>query len=140
MIENTPAATRKRSALGSYFSLFSSISTLLCCALPSVLVLFGLGASVASVLSELPWLVAWSRHKQWTFAISGLLISGSFLYTYWIAPRLARREQCAADDPSACDTASRLSKIILWLSAFLYCIGFFVAFMLGPILARMDAN
>jgi hypothetical protein len=39
--------TRKRSALLSYFSLFTSLSTLLCCALPSLLVLFGLGASVA---------------------------------------------------------------------------------------------
>jgi len=47
----------KQSALLSYFSLFTSVSTLLCCALPSLLVLFGLGASVASVLSFLPWLV-----------------------------------------------------------------------------------
>ena len=57
----------KRSALLSYFSLFTSVGTLLCCALPSLLVLFGLGASVASMLSFLPWLVTLSRHKQWTF-------------------------------------------------------------------------
>ncbi len=46
----------KRSALLSYFSLFTSFGTLLCCALPSLLVLFGLGASVVSMLSFLPWL------------------------------------------------------------------------------------
>ena len=40
--------TNRRSSLLSYFSLFTSLSTLLCCALPSLLVLFGLGALVAS--------------------------------------------------------------------------------------------
>ena len=50
----------------SYFSLFTSLSTLLCCALPSVLVLLGLGRTVASALSSLPWLVSLSRHKAWT--------------------------------------------------------------------------
>ncbi len=33
----------KRAALLNYFSLFSSFSTLICCALPSVLVLLGMG-------------------------------------------------------------------------------------------------
>jgi mercuric ion transport protein len=65
----------KRSAVLSYFSLFTSLSTLLCCALPSLLVLFGLGASVASLLSFFPWLVTLSKNKQWTFSISGALIA-----------------------------------------------------------------
>src|SRR6202051_2351003 len=93
--------TARRSAILSYFSLFTSLSTLLCCALPSLLVLFGLGASVASMLSFFPWLVALSRHKQWTFAISGALIVLSFLNTYYIAPRL-RAQECSSDNPSAC--------------------------------------
>ena len=74
----TTVATSKRSAVLNYFSLFTSLSTLLCCALPSLLVLFGLGASVASMLSFMPWLVTLSRHKQWTFAVSGVLIAVSF--------------------------------------------------------------
>jgi len=45
-----------RSGVLGYLSLFTSIGTLLCCALPSLLVLFGLGATVASVLSAAPWL------------------------------------------------------------------------------------
>jgi mercuric ion transport protein len=36
-----------RSGALSYLSLFTSLGTLLCCALPSLLVLFGLGATVA---------------------------------------------------------------------------------------------
>jgi mercuric ion transport protein len=78
----TATQTTRRSAVLSYFSLFTSLSTLLCCALPSLLVLFGLGASVASTLSFLPWLVTLSRHKQWTFAISGGLIALTFLNTF----------------------------------------------------------
>ena len=129
--------TRKRSAVLSYFSLFTSMGTLLCCALPSLFVLFGLGASVASVLSSMPWLVTLSRHKGWTFALSGILIAFSFVNMYYIAPRLQMR-RCSPDDPSACENASKLSKIMLWISAGMYSVGFFVAFALGPILTRLD--
>lgn len=131
--------TRERSAILSYFSLFTSLSTLLCCALPSVLVLFGLGASIASMLSFIPWLVTLSRHKQWTFSISGLLIALSFVNTYYIAPRI-RAKQCSPDNPSACEDASKLSKFLLWLSAGIYTVGAFVAYVLGPILARLDMH
>src|SRR5260370_36795854 len=55
----------------SFLSLFTSLGTLLCCALPSRLVLLGLGATVASFLSSAPWLVSLSRHKLWVFALPG---------------------------------------------------------------------
>jgi mercuric ion transport protein len=126
----------KRSALLSYFSLFTSLGTLLCCALPSLLVLFGLGASVASMLSFLPWLVTLSRHKQWTFTISGLLIALGFVNIYVIAPRV-KAKTCDPDD-RACDDASKVSKIVLWMSGAIYAVGFFVAYVLGPILTRLD--
>lgn len=130
--------TRKSSFL-SYVSLFTSVGTLLCCALPSLLVLAGLGATVASTLSVLPWLVALSRHKSWTFAISGTMIAASFLYTYWIGPRL-RARACDPQNPEACEVASRFSKVVLWLSAALFLTGLFVAFFLGPILTRLDQS
>ncbi len=80
MIEQTTKAVsnKNRSWVFSYLSLFTSLSTLLCCALPSLLVLFGLGASVASFLSFAPWLVSLSRHKSWVFTISGALDSAQF--------------------------------------------------------------
>jgi len=130
-------ATSKRSTVLNYFSLFTSLSTLLCCALPSLLVLFGLGASVASMLSFMPWLVTLSRHKPWTFAVSGVLIALSFVNMYYIAPRI-RANQCSADDPSACEEASKLSIILLWVSAGIYTVGIFVAYVLGPMLTRLD--
>src|SRR2546423_427468 len=127
----------KRSALLSYFSLFTSLGTLLCCALPSLLVLFGLGASVASMLTFLPWLVTLSRHKQWTFAASGLMIALGFLNIYVIAPRLKTNEACAPGD-DACGEASKASRLVLWVSSAIYCVGFFVAYALGPLLNRLD--
>ena len=133
----TAVGMSKRSAVLNYFSLFTSLSTLLCCALPSLFVLFGLGASVASMLAFMPWLVTLSRHKSWMFAVSGALIALSFVNLYYIAPRV-RAMQCSADDPSACEEANRLSIILLWVSAGIYAVGMFVAYALGPILTRLD--
>ena len=133
-----PERRARRAALLNYFSLFSSFSTLICCALPSILVLLGLGTTVASLLSAAPWLVSLSRHKIWTFSIAGTLIAASFVMTYVIAPRLQQGEVCAADDPTTCREASKLSRVILWGSALIWSGGFFVAYLLGPILERMD--
>jgi mercuric ion transport protein len=134
---NTVAKSSVSSSLLSYFSLFTSVGTLLCCALPSLLVLAGLGASVASTLTSLPWLVTLSKHKQWTFAVSGVLISLSFLNMYYLAPRL-QANACAPDNPSTCDQASKFSKVLLWVSAGIYIVGFFSAYLLGPILTKLD--
>jgi mercuric ion transport protein len=133
----TVEQARRRSALLSYFSLFTSVGTLFCCALPSLFVLLGMGATVASVLSSLPWLVTLSHHKNWTFGVSATLIAFGFANVYYLGPRL-RADACAADDPSACETATRFSKVVLWTSAALCAAGAFVAFALGPILAWMD--
>jgi len=128
----------KRAALLNYFSLFSSFSTLICCALPSVLVLLGLGTTVASLLSAAPWLVSLSRHKIWTFSIAGTLIAASFIMTYVVAPRLRQGDACEADDPTSCGAVSRFSCVVLWSSAVIWSGGFFVAYLLGLILERMD--
>jgi mercuric ion transport protein len=130
---------KSSSTVLSYFSLFTSLGTVVCCALPSLLVLAGLGASVASLLSAAPWLVTLSHHKPWTFGISGVLIATSFLNMYYVAPRLGN-SACSPESPEACDVASRFSKALLWTSAVVYLAGFFVAFFLGPILARLDRS
>jgi len=132
------AATRDNRLL-SFLPLFTSLGTLFCCALPSLLVLLGLGATVASLLSSAPWLVSLSRHKLWVFALSGLLIAGNFYYVYHLAPRLqARALACPIGDPR-CRTASRFSRAVLVISAGIWVVGFFTAFMLGPILTRVDS-
>ena len=103
MLSSAPPPARSNAL--SYLSLFTSLGTLLCCALPSLLVLFGLGATVASVLSEAPWLVTMSHHKQWVFIMAGALISSNFVYVYAIAPKLQRKN--VACDPSAQPRAGR---------------------------------
>ncbi|MCA1854198.1 MAG: hypothetical protein LC647_17965, partial [Beggiatoa sp.] len=117
-----------------FLSLFTSFGTLICCALPSLLVLLGLGATVASFLSAAPWLVTLSRNKDWVFAGSGALIALNFAYVYAIAPRLRGDQACPIDEPTACGTAVRVSRAVLWVSAAIYAVGFFTAYLLGPIL------
>jgi mercuric ion transport protein len=138
MLSSAPGRSAKRAALLNYFSLFSSFGTLVCCALPSVLVLLGMGSAVASLLSAAPWLVSLSRHKIWTFSIAGALIAASFFVTYIVAPRLRQDEVCAADDSVTCGDVSKVSQFILWGSTLIWSCGFFVAYLLGPLLDRID--
>jgi len=133
-----PEQRARRAAVLNYFSLFSSFSTLICCALPSVLVLLGMGTAVASLLASAPWLVDLSRRKIWIFSLAGTLIAASFVTTYVIAPRLQQGDACAADDPTTCGEVSKLSRVVLWGSALIWSGGFFVAYLLAPILERMD--
>ena len=95
-----------------------------------------MGATVASTLSFLPFLVTLSHHKRWVFALSGVLIASSFVQTYAISPRM--KNACPPNDPTARNTASRFSRIVLWISAVIYAIWFFAAFILGPLLAKFD--
>lgn len=139
-VQTNPATKRRGSAVLSYLSLFTSLGTLLCCALPSLLVLFGLGATVASFLTVAPWLVTLARHRVWVFTVAGVLIASDFFYIYWLAPRLkAEGQACLVEDgTTACDTATRLSRIALRIAAAIYAVGFFTAYVLGPILAGLD--
>ena len=122
----------------AFISLFGSVGTLLCCALPSLLVLAGLGTAVASILGSLPWLVKVSRHKELVFVASGLMIALNFLYVYNVAPRLKSAGQACSPGDDACHTASRITQVLLWMSVFLYIVGFSAAFLLGPILVKFD--
>ena len=137
MAQTANPASRRPAFWLQYLSLFSSLGTLLCCALPSLLILVGLGATVASALSAAPWLVTLSRHKNWTFTVAGVLIAANILYIRAIAPRL--RAGCEVGD-DACARAARLNRILLWASVTIYVVGFSVAYLLGPMLMWMDKS
>src|SRR4051812_49873489 len=102
---------RRTNGVLSYLSLFTSFGTLLCCALPSLLVLLGLGATVASFLAAAPWLVTLSRHKTWVFVVAGLLIGGDLLYGFFLAPRLqVKGAAWPADAPTARGAGRRVNR------------------------------
>ncbi|MDT0646470.1 hypothetical protein RM545_07200 [Zunongwangia sp. F260] len=113
-------------------SLFTSISTLLCCTLPSLLVALGMGAVVAGLASDLPWLITMSKYKDWTFLIAGTMIG----FNFWLFYGRKRKQTCEIDgngNETPCDTAARWSKVILWVSFGLYVLGLFSAYLLLPI-------
>lgn len=111
-------------------ALAGSVGTLICCALPSLLVLLGLGTTVAAVVSAAPWLVVLSRHKEGVFLAAGILIVASRFYTSRVVPRVT--PEGAGCPPRL----SRVTRAIWWTSVVLYLAGAFVAFALAPLLAR----
>lgn len=137
------ATTTAHNRWFSFLALFGSVGTLICCALPALLVVLGLGAAVAWLVGNVPWLIALSRKKQWLFLGSGLLIAANFYYLYRLAPRLRARHAAACPvhdgDQSACETASRFSRIILWLSAGIWGAGFLFTYVVGPLLVRLQS-
>ena len=53
-------------------SLFTSLSTLVCCALPALLVTVGLGTTLVSIVSIFPWIVVLSKYKLYIFILAVL--------------------------------------------------------------------
>ena len=109
--------------------LFASTGTLLCCALPILLVSLGMGAVVASLASNVPFLITLSMHKGWVFAGSGLmlLLGGGALY---------RPDRVCPSDPELgkiCSAAHKWNVRLFWGSVAVWCLGFFMAFLLLPI-------
>lgn len=128
------ADTRFFSAL----SLFTSVGTLVCCALPTLLVALGFGATVASLVSAVPFLVTLSHYKGWVFLLAALLIGTGFAYRRWLAPHfMARRLACSPDDPR-CRELDRLSGVLLWVSVTLWVVGAAVAYGLPLVFVWLD--
>lgn len=113
----------------SWFTLFASSGTLICCALPIILVTLGMGATVAALTSALPFLIVLSQYKIWVFIFSGLMLSVSAWFIY-------RPNQSCPTDPQqalACATAKTWNKRIYWFSTIIWGIGFFAAFLALPL-------
>jgi hypothetical protein len=105
------------------------VGTLVCCALPIMLVTLGAGSVVASLVSTAPWLAVLSRHKGWVFAISGLLL----VLNYWA---LYRDRGVACQPGGVCHPShpvGRWMRRILWGSAALYLVGFTASYLSLPI-------
>ena len=122
----------------SVLTLFTSFSTLICCALPSLLVVLGLGAVVAGVVSDFPILITLSKNKNWLFAFAFFVMVINFYMLYFRKKKQVSCEYIPGKGESACDVASRWSKIILWISFVLLLIGFCASYLLIPLLRSFE--
>ncbi|HSW11479.1 MAG TPA: hypothetical protein VLI06_01495 [Solimonas sp.] len=108
-------------------SIFTSSSTLICCALPALLVTIGAGATLAGLVSAVPQLVWLSAHKGLVFGAAGamLAIAGALQWRARYAP-------CPADPrlAAACARTRRISLSVYLLSLAIYAVGVVFAFVL----------
>lgn len=113
----------------SWFGLFSSFGTLLCCALPSTLVLLGFGATMASFLGNFPQLIWLSENKEIVFGLSFLMLGLSY-----VGQKYAQTQACPIDNREDCESTKSWSKPIFWASFSINVVGAFYAFVLPKIL------
>ncbi len=121
--------SRKAQRLTGWLGLFGSVGTLVCCAIPSTLVLLGFGATLASFLGTFPQLVWLSENKGIVFGVSFFLLGLSYL-----GQRYAATQACPIDKREDCEAAKGWSKPIFWVSLVINVIGAFYAFVLPRLL------
>lgn len=112
----------------TWLTLATSASTLLCCALPALLVTLGAGAVLASVVSVVPQLVWISEHKTGVFSIASVML-GVAGFLQWRAKSLP----CPIDIElrHACMRARKISLVIYLISLAIFAIGGFFAFVVA---------
>lgn len=115
-------------SLSLFLSLFTSASTLVCCALPSLFVILGAGAVFAGLTSTFPQLIWLSEHKTSLFIVAGILL---LLSGY--GEHKNRNKSCDYAHKEACNQTRSLVTRLWKVSLILYGIGLFFAFIL-PVL------
>ena len=120
-----------KSAVVSFLSLFTSFSTLICCALPALLVTLGMGASLAGLVSAAAWITVLSYYKGGVFTGAGIMLALAVFMTWH-----GRNAPCPADPAAAkhCMSLRKANIVILGFSVIVYAAGFFFAFMAADLL------
>ena len=113
MNPNKESDVIKSNKLVNYLTLFASSGTIICCALPALLVSIGAGAALSSLIAIFPQLVIIAEYKVPIFigAFIMLIISGIIQY-------FARSLPCPSDKKlaGACIQTRKVSLIIYFLS------------------------
>lgn len=117
----------------AWLTLFASSGTLICCALPIVLVSLGMGATVAALTGSFPLLITLSQHKAWVFGFSGLLLG---LTGWWL---YRRDDSCPGDARlgALCARSRVWNRRIFLSSALIWLTGFFAAYLALPLRIRL---
>ena len=115
----------RRTLIGPTLSLFASTSTLLCCALPALLITVGAGAVMAGLTATFPGIIWLSANKEPLFIASGLLLALSAFMQWQPEMHLPCRSRAAA----ACMRLRALSRRLLGVSVGVYATGVFFAYL-----------
>jgi hypothetical protein len=111
----------------SLLSLFASSSTLVCCALPALLVALGAGAALSSLVGVFPQIVWLSENKIPLFIAAGVMLAASGALQWH-----NRNAPCPVD-PALRDACLRTRKVSLRVYLFslaIYLIGGWFAFVM----------
>lgn len=119
----------KASWLSAWLSLFTSFGTLICCALPSLLVALGMGATLVGMLGQFPQLIWLSDHKAWLFGASLVMLTVTFFVRRWTA-----NLPCPIDAREACERTKKISGVIFWGAVVINLFGVFFTFVLPTLL------
>ncbi len=128
LLSSEDGTAQSRSSFGaSLLSLFASSSTLICCALPALLVALGAGAALSGLVGAFPQIVWLSEHKVSLFIFAGLMLAASG-GLQWIN----RNAPCPVDPAlrNACLRTRKVSLRVYWVSVGIYLLGGFFAFVL----------
>jgi hypothetical protein len=110
----------------TFLSLFTSTGTLLCCALPALLVALGAGAALSTLVAVVPGLVWVSEYKELVFGVAGVMLVASG----WLQWQ-ARFTPCPIDpaQQSVCLRTRQTSARVYAASVLVYSIGGWFAFV-----------
>jgi hypothetical protein len=113
-------------------ALLTSLSTLICCTLPAVMITLGMGAALSSLTSNIPQLIWLSERKPLVFGGSLLLLLAAGGVRY-----LTRNLPCPADpaQAKACARLRALGGFVLYAGFFVWAIGAFSAFVLPKLIS-----
>ena len=110
----------------AFLSLFTSTGTLLCCALPALLVALGAGAALSTLIAVVPGLVWVSEYKEAVFIAAGVMLAVSG----WLQWR-ARFAPCPVNPAQrdACLRTRQSSRRVYLISVAVYAVGGWFAFV-----------
>jgi hypothetical protein len=120
------AAPLRQSAWSAWAALAASSGTLLCCALPALLVTLGAGAALAGLVSVFPQIVWLSEHKALVFGVAAVAMAVAGVMQW-----RARSAPCPTEPAlrDACLRTRRWSARVYAVSLLFLVLGAWFAFV-----------
>ena len=99
----------RRARVASMLSIFTSSGTLVCCALPALLVVLGAGAALSGLVSTVPQIVWLSANKGLVFGAAAVMLAVAGVLQW-----RARLAPCPAD-PLLASACVRVRRTSMWI-------------------------